>query len=159
MKWGRRDQKMNSRKPDNDEKHTTDQKMISPSPSQQAVIALTLVLLMLVTPGPVIEAISAWLAMPVVPPSESEFPTDKMVHCLMFAACSFLSFRAWAVRFGVMMVLLALMMFAGLTELLQMLIPGRSGNLLDYLADATGVLMGYWWYWRITGRERINNKE
>lgn len=156
---------MNSRKPDNDEKHTTDQKMISPSPSQQqhpsqqAVIALTLVLLMLVTPGPVIEAISAWLVMPVVPPSESEFPTDKVVHCLMFAACSFLSFRAWGVQFGVMMVLLSLMMFAGLTEFLQMLIPGRSGNLLDFFADATGVLMGYWWYWRITGRERINNKE
>jgi hypothetical protein len=159
MKWGRRDQKMNSRKPDNDDKHTTDQKMISPSPSQQAVIALTLVLLMLVTPGPVIEAITAWLVMPVVPPSESEFPTDKVVHFAMFAVCAFLSFRAWGVRFGVMMVLLALMMFAGLTELLQMLIPGRSGNLLDYLADATGVLMGYWWYRRSTGREWINNKE
>jgi VanZ family protein len=58
-----------------------------------------------------------------------------------------------------MMVLLSLMMFAGLTEFLQMLIPGRSGNLLDFLADATGVLMGYWWYRRSTGSEWNNNKE
>ena len=148
---------MNSCKPDNDEKHTTDQKMISPSPlqqssAQQAVMALTLVLLMLVTPGPVIEAITAWLAMPVMPPSESEFPTDKVVHCMMFAACAFLSFRAWGMRFGVMIMLVALVMFAGLTEFLQMLIPGRSGNLLDFLADAMGVLMGYWWYRRGAGR-------
>jgi hypothetical protein len=154
---------MNSRKPEKSEKHTTDQKMISPSlgqhPSQQAAFALTLVLLMLLTPGPVIEAISVWLAMPVMPPSESEFPTDKVVHCLMFAVCAFLSFRAWGVRFGVMIVLVALMMFAGLTEFLQMLIPGRSGNLPDFLADATGVLMGYWWYRRSAGGTWAASKE
>lgn len=159
---------MNSRKPENNVRHTSDQKMISPSPSVpspslppslQAVVAWVLVLLMLMTPGPVIEAISAWFAMPVMPPSESEFPTDKVVHCLMFAACSFLSFRAWGVHFGVMIVLFALMMFAGLTEFLQMLIPGRSGNLLDFLADAFGVLMGYWWYRRSKSRQWANNKE
>lgn len=150
---------MSSRKPVNDSKNIIDQKMISLSPSQQAAFALALVLLMLVTPGPVIEAISAWLAMPVMPPSESEFPTDKVVHFAMFAVCSFLSFRAWAVRTGAMMMLLALMMFAGLTEFLQMLIPGRSGNFFDFLADAIGVLVGYWWYRRSTGRKWGVNKE
>jgi hypothetical protein len=155
---------MSSRKPVNDSKNTIDHKMISPSPSQQsaaqqAVMALTVVLLMLLTPGPVIEAITAWLAMPVMPPSESEFPTDKVVHCMMFAVCGFLSFRAWGGRTGALMLLFALLMFAGLTEFLQMFIPGRSGNLLDFLADATGVLMGYWWYRRGAGRAWAVNKE
>jgi VanZ family protein len=38
--------------------------------------------------------------------------------------------------------LAALLIFAALTESLQMVIPGRSGDLMDFLADATGVLMG-----------------
>ena len=132
--------------------------MISPSPSRQAVIALTLVLLMLVTPGPVIEAITAWLAMPVMPPTESEFPTDKVVHFAMFAVCAFLSFRAWAVRQGTLVMLAALLVFAALTESLQMVIPGRSGDLMDFMADATGVLMGFWWYQHSAGKVQTDNK-
>ena len=150
---------MSSRKPMEDKKYTTDQKMISPSPTQQAALALILVFLMLVTPGPVIEAISAWLAMPMMPPTESEFPTDKVVHFAMFAVCAFLSFRAWNGRLGAAAMLAALLIFAALTESLQMVIPGRSGDLMDFLADATGVLMGFWWYRRSTGSEWNNNKE
>jgi len=149
---------MNKRKPMKEKKYTTDQKMISPSPVQQAAFALTIVLMMLVTPGPVIESISAWLAMPVMPATESEFPTDKVVHFAMFAVCAFLSFQAWAGRLGTLVMLASLLMFAGLTEFLQMVIPGRSGNLLDFLADATGVLMGFWWYQHSAGRVQPDNK-
>ena len=150
---------MNRRKPMEDKKYTADQKMISPSPSQQAALALTVVLLMLLTPGPVIEAITAWLAMPVMPPTESEFPTDKVVHFAMFAVCAFLSFRAWAGRQGTLVMLAALLIFAALTEALQMVIPGRSGDLMDFLADATGVLIGFWWYQHIAGRMRTGSNE
>jgi hypothetical protein len=150
---------MNRRKPMEEKKYTTDQKMISPSPTQQAALALTVVLLMLLTPGPVIEAITAWLAMPVMPPTESEFPTDKVVHFAMFAVCAFLSFRAWAVRLGTLVMLTALLIFAALTESLQMVIPGRSGDLMDFLADATGVLMAFWWYQHSAGRLRTGSNE
>jgi VanZ family protein len=112
---------------------------------------------MLVTPGPVIEAITAWLAMPVMPPTESEFPTDKVVHFAMFAVCAFLSFRAWAVRQGTLVMLAALLVFAALTESLQMVIPGRSGDLMDFMADATGVLMGFWWYQHSAGKVQTDN--
>jgi VanZ family protein len=77
----------------------------------------------------------------------------------MFAACAFLSFRAWNGRLGAAAMLAALLIFAALTESLQMVIPGRSGDLMDFLADATGVLMGFWWYRRSTGSEWTNTEE
>lgn len=140
------------RKPDSEKKFTTDQKLIPPTPTMTAWLALLFVLLMLITPGPVIDAIKNFLSLPVMPPSESEFPVDKVVHCMLFAACAFLSARAWSGQFKLALIVLMLLLFAAMTEFLQTVIPGRSGDFADFLADALGILLGVWWYRRIKMR-------
>ncbi|MDO9519205.1 MAG: VanZ family protein [Pseudohongiella sp.] len=126
------------------------EKMTPPSPMEKrlALLALVFVLLVLLTPGPVIEAIKNWLSLPVMPPSQSAFPADKVVHCMMFAACGYLSARAWAGRFNLVLLLVGLLGFAALTEVLQTLVPGRSGDIADFLADAVGIFIGLWWFKR-----------
>lgn len=140
------------RKPDSENKFTADQKITPPifisQPPVHAVLALVFVLLMLVTPGPMIDAIKNLLSLPVMPPSESGFPMDKVVHCLMFAGCTLLGLRAWAGQFRLLWMVLLLLCFAALTEFLQTLVPGRSGDAADFFADAVGVLMGVWWFKR-----------
>lgn len=143
---------MLGRKPDSVKKFTTVQKMIpaissqNPSQKRQACGALLLVLLVLVTPGPVIDAIKNLLALPVMPPNDSGFPMDKVVHCLMFAGCAFLSARAWT---PLIYVCFLLLLFAAMTEFLQTLVPGRSGDVADFLADTVGIVMGLWWFHRL----------
>jgi VanZ family protein len=115
----------------------------------RSVICIAAVALMLLTPGPLIEWLKTLLSLPVMPPSETEFPTDKLVHCLLFAGCTFFCLQDWREKFGLFMVLLMMLAFAALTELLQIVIPGRSGDWSDFAADALGIAGGFWWYVRI----------
>jgi len=146
---GRRDQKMIKRKPKVVTKLTSVQNLIPPSPKVQAGISLVFILLLLSTPGPVIEWLKLMIALPVRPPSASAFPTDKVVHCMMFAVSGFLVCRAWLSTRGAMAIIAMLLAYAGLTEVIQMMVPGRSGSVMDWLADAVGILLGVWWYKRL----------
>jgi VanZ family protein len=141
---------MINRKPDSESKFTIDQKNIPPSAVEKrlALLALAFVLLVLLTPGPLIEAIKNMLSMPITPPTESAFPADKVVHCMMFAVCGFLVARAWADRFSLVFLVVGLLVFAGFTELFQSVVPGRSGDVADFLADAVGIFTGVWWFRR-----------
>lgn len=141
-----------ARKPDSDNKFTSEKKVMGLHPAQQALLALVFVLLMLVTPGPVINAVKDWLSLPVLPSVDSGFPMDKVIHFLMFAICAFLSFRAWSLHRSMIFMLAAMLLFAAITEIMQTIVPGRSGDLTDFLADVLGIMMGLWWFRRVSVR-------
>ncbi|MDO9476103.1 MAG: VanZ family protein [Pseudohongiella sp.] len=132
---------------------TSVQNLIPPSPKVSPKVlaagSLVFVLLVLVTPGPVIEWLKTIMALPIRPPSESAFPMDKVVHCMMFAVSGFLVCRAWLPTRGAMLIIAMLLAFAALTEVMQMVVPGRSGSVMDWLADGVGVLLGFWWAQRL----------
>ena len=72
-------------------------------------------------------------------------PADKLVHlCMFFPSPVILYFsianqnsRTWVVVMCAMLCIL----FAGGTELLQNLSPSRSMELLDFVADCTGIVL------------------
>lgn len=65
---------------------------------------------------------------------------DLAVHVTMFGLWGALATWAWPRSTGTVVVVG--LGFALLTELLQLLVPGRSFALSDLLADAAGVLVG-----------------
>ncbi|MBA3524431.1 MAG: VanZ family protein [Geodermatophilaceae bacterium] len=67
--------------------------------------------------------------------------TDIVVHLSLFAALALTSVLA---GFSPQAAVLLWLGYAALSEVLQMTIPGlyRSGSVLDWLADAAGVLAG-----------------
>ena len=71
---------------------------------------------------------------------------DKAVHLLLFLLLA----GTARLRFGaVRLVLAGLLAYAAVSELVQaLLLSGRSGDLLDLLADALGVVGG----WLLAGR-------
>jgi hypothetical protein len=72
---------------------------------------------------------------PVAPPG-----VDKLVHLLLFAALAITA--RWA-GMGVRLAAVLLPAYAAASELLQALPAlGRSADLLDWVADAAGVLLG-----------------
>jgi len=75
-------------------------------------------------------------AVPSAPPG-----TDIVVHLSLFAALTFSSLLAGLPRPAAVVLWLG---YAALSEVLQTTIPGlyRSGSVLDWLADAAGVLFG-----------------
>ena len=75
---------------------------------------------------------------------EPRFPgDDKLVHLLLFASLA--GTARW--RFGPgAAVLLAVAAYAPLSELVQAgLLPGRSGDARDVVADLAGVALGWSW--------------
>ena len=67
-------------------------------------------------------------------------PNDKLVHLLTFAALAITG--RWA-RVAPLGLGAGLVLYAGLTEILQMVLPiDRHGDLRDLAADVTGVLLG-----------------
>jgi len=77
---------------------------------------------------------------------------DKLLHIFIFGIYGFLTLegftRYWEGRISkqnvVITGLLLGMVFAFFTEMMQKLvIPGRSGNYYDFLADVLGLLLGY----------------
>ncbi|PRY42402.1 VanZ family protein [Umezawaea tangerina] len=71
--------------------------------------------------------------------------TDKVVHCLLFALLAVTGLRAAAGWPRPRWVLLALVGYAGLSEVLQALITPlhRSGDVLDALTDVVGIALGW----------------
>ncbi|HVF19971.1 MAG TPA: VanZ family protein [Mycobacteriales bacterium] len=81
------------------------------------------------------------LFLPEAPGAEVSVPgLDKVVHALLFALLAVTA--RW--RFGPRRVVpVALLLYAGGSELAQaVLLPNRSGDLLDVAADLTGVVLG-----------------
>ena len=76
---------------------------------------------------------------------------DKVVHLGMFG-CLTLCFHMEGYKKqkkGILfMPIVIVEIYAILTELLQMLIPGRSCSMLDFLADSLGVLLASLVMWR-----------
>ena len=70
--------------------------------------------------------------------------TDKLQHLLAFAVMT----PAWQLATGcrrelAMRVATGLAAFGGFIELVQLRIPGRSGEFADWLADAAGIALGW----------------
>ncbi len=67
---------------------------------------------------------------------------DKLVHVLLFALVTAVGLRAPVPRW---LVLVLTVVHAPVSELVQArLLPGRSGDPLDLLADLTGCALGWW---------------
>jgi VanZ family protein len=67
---------------------------------------------------------------------------DKVVHAVLFGALA----ASARLRFGgARRVLAAVLAYAVVSELVQaLLLPRRSGDLLDVVADVLGALAGWW---------------
>lgn len=74
-----------------------------------------------------------------------EAGADKLVHLALFAVQAFLSYR-WLRSAGVSSpgawTLVATVVYGALTEILQVPIPDRHGDLRDLAADGLGALLG-----------------
>ena len=72
--------------------------------------------------------------------------TDKLVHLFLYAVLGALVMRTAGVSHRpvrlVMMVTLAISLFGAIDELHQFLVPGRSGDVPDWLADTIGGMTG-----------------
>ncbi|TWD82336.1 VanZ family protein [Kribbella amoyensis] len=75
---------------------------------------------------------------------------DKVSHCVIFAAVAYLGLRA---RIPARWLLGALVAHAVVSELIQgYLLPSRSGDPFDALADVLGVAIGAWFGFRALRR-------
>lgn len=69
---------------------------------------------------------------------------DKAGHLLMFALATWALLRVVGIR--VVLTLMAVQLVT--SEVIQAVyLPGRTGDVLDALADAVGIAVG-WWTWR-----------
>ena len=72
--------------------------------------------------------------------------TDKLVHLLLYGVLGALAMRASAASantvWTVAVVTLAVSLFGAVDELHQLLVPGRSADLIDWLADSAGGFTG-----------------
>lgn len=102
---------------------------------------------------------------PKITPFLDWFSPDKLVHLFLFGIYAFLLLEGFSRqdRFPVLKkhpILISLLIgivFAFLIEAMQKyVIPGRNGNLYDFLADAIGSLLGYL-CWRIFRRNEKKN--
>ena len=89
-----------------------------------------------------IAAIS-FLALSPHPPVGLSTGWDKSNHALAFGSLGFCGFWCVATRRERWVELpLALLVFGGVIELLQLHVPGRSGEWPDLLADSVGIALG-----------------
>lgn len=112
------------------------------------ILSLGGTLLLLLLPGNYLEALQQllrelwpWSGAPSL--KISNLPTDKLVHGCMFALCGFLLIKGWSLRIHQSAKPWGLLILAGvLTEFLHMLLPGRSMEFSDMLANAIGSTSG-----------------
>lgn len=85
-------------------------------------------------------------------PDSTLWSFDKLVHLVIFGGFGLLWVQALnqPMRQRVVWVLIAGLIFAGATEFIQGLVPGRSSELLDAAADVGGLVLGIGLYllWR-----------
>jgi VanZ family protein len=91
---------------------------------------------------------------PKVKPWFEELDFDKIIHITMFGILNLLFVIPFyksnlAVSVKKKSVLLISVIFIGwgfITECIQLFVPKRSFDLLDWLADSVGILIVYWYY-------------
>ncbi|WP_434440517.1 VanZ family protein [Lentzea sp. E54] len=100
--------------------------------------------------------IAALLSVVVLFTPESGVPTappgtDKVIHTLLFALLAFTGLYA-----RIPHILLALVAYAGVSEVLQQVITPlhRSGDVVDALVDVAGIALGWATAWAIRSRRR-----
>jgi VanZ family protein len=77
------------------------------------------------------------------PPTDVDFGWDKANHMLAFAALAFAARLGYpAPRAARLLGPIALLAFGGSIEVLQLLLPERSGEWLDLFADGLGIVCG-----------------
>lgn len=112
-----------------------------------AVCTAIIVLILLSLPGHWIQAIQSYLY-PWWPwrdsgIASSDFPFDKVVHTSLFLLCGALFVRGWReLRQRWYIIFALLLVYAVLTEVLQIFIPGRSASVWDLMADVLGIGAG-----------------
>lgn len=85
----------------------------------------------------------SYLALTPAPLEGSESGLDKVGHLLAFAALAFSGYLSFPASRGTRIALLCgLFAYGGLIEVLQLLVPGRSSEWGDLLADGLGVALG-----------------
>ena len=84
-------------------------------------------------------ALTAAMLWPLEAPPPAPEGSDKLVHCIAFAALAFPLARTG--RFGIIPVLISASAFGAIIEIIQ---PSfnRSAELIDWVADTLGVLIG-----------------
>lgn len=88
-------------------------------------------------------AVTSWLAfMPSDPQPESIAHLDKLQHGAAFAALTAVAVLASAGPQPARRVGLYLLGYGLFIEVVQAWLPSRHGDLLDLVADATGILLG-----------------
>jgi VanZ family protein len=91
----------------------------------------------------VLATIVALLALMPAPPPQADLGWDKLNHAAAFAAMGWCAVFGWRDARAVLpAVLLALLAFGGAIELLQLLVPTRSAEWADWLADGVGIAAG-----------------
>jgi VanZ family protein len=73
-----------------------------------------------------------------------DLPIDKVGHFAMYAVLGTLAGRAYMrTRTPPVIIILAMLAIGALDELNQRTVPGRSSELLDWVADAAGSVAGF----------------
>jgi VanZ family protein len=82
--------------------------------------------------------------------------SDKMLHMLEFGILGILCYRAfrhaagtWAARYGLLLAIMASVLYGFADELHQAIVPGRTADAWDFLADATGAVFVTWGWQRL----------
>jgi VanZ family protein len=111
-----------------------------------AILSLILLVSMLLMPGNVLanvlDSLKGLLRLESGMPEPGILPADKLVHIVLFALSTCLSCRAWSGKTARWTIVAGMSALAVITELGQIIIPGRSGELGDVTADLIGVLVG-----------------
>jgi hypothetical protein len=83
-----------------------------------------------------------------LPQQDSDLPTDKLVHGVLFAVPAYCGLR-WAQVTGrawiAAAVIAGLVTHAGLSEVVQGAVLARRRDAVDAMADAAGILIGAGW--------------
>ncbi len=96
-----------------------------------------------------------WLALVPAPPQVVSTGWDKSNHALAFASLAFAGVWAWCPRprqWGWLAV--ALLAYGGAIEIVQSMMPPRTGDALDLLADGCGIVLGLLAAWPVTAIAR-----
>lgn len=114
-----------------------------------SIIWMVLILVLMGTPGnyfPKVVSFWDWLS------------PDKVVHLIIFGiqAVLFLyGFNAGKFKPNHILIFIATVAFAGLTEVLQVYVfVGRFGSVYDFIADAIGIVIGFVAYYLLISKKK-----